>query len=136
MEDASSPADENSDEQSTSLNEETVQAIIASQREQTEVQRKELDVREKEIEFNKEQATASIQAQIKDRENQRSHQRALHTQNQRYGTGLAVVVLIFLGLLVWMGERDIALELIRIAVYAGGGYYAGKAVGESGSDET
>jgi hypothetical protein len=136
MEDSPSPPEESSEGQPTSLNEETVQAFIASQREQTEVQRKELAVREKEIELNKEQATASIQAQIKDRENQRSHQRSLHTQNQRYGAGIAVVVLIFLGVLIWMGERDIALELIRIAVYAGGGYYAGKAVGEGGSDET
>ena len=50
--------EEHEEKQSTSLDEKTVQAFIASQREQTEVQRKELAVREKEIELNKEQATS------------------------------------------------------------------------------
>ena len=53
-----SEQEERQEKQPTSLDEKTVQAFIASQREQTEVQRKELAVREKEIELSEKQATS------------------------------------------------------------------------------
>jgi multidrug efflux pump subunit AcrA (membrane-fusion protein) len=115
--------------------EETIQNFIEAQLEDAKVRERELDIRERELELNKEQAKASIDAQIEDRKHQREHFDRIHQRKQRYGIALIVLVLLFLGFLVYAGEQEIALELIKLAVFGGGGYYAGKKVGATSGEE-
>jgi hypothetical protein len=112
-----------------------LERVVEAQVEDARVRERELEVRERELELNREEAEASIQAQVEDRENQRDHYNRIHRRKQRYGIALIVIVLIFLGFLVYIGEQQIALELVKLAVYGGGGYWAGKAVGQYGKED-
>lgn len=127
------PADPN--DGNDNLSEDAIREFIAAQREETQVRKDELEVRKKELEQNKEISEVSIQANLQDRENQRDFYRDRERIRQRYGTFFFVLILLFIFGLVYLGEREIALELVKLALYAGGGYYAGKKVGESGSSQ-
>jgi len=131
---APAPSDENG-KNAIDVNEEAIREWIKAQREETQVRREELEIRRHELQLNKEQAEKSIEAQVEDRENHRSFTLEQNRTNQRYGSAVLLFILAFLGFLVWRGETQMVLELVRLAVYAGGGYYAGKKVGESSTDD-
>lgn len=117
------------------LNEDTIQQFIEAQLEDARVRERELDLREQELEYNQQQAEASLEAQLEDRENQREYFDRIHRRNQRYGTAIISLVLFFLGFLVYIGQQQIALEIVKLAAFGGAGFWAGKKVGENTSED-
>lgn len=122
---------DNSDEAS-SLSEETINEFIEVQREDAQIRKEELEIRKQELEANREQAKRSLEAQVEDRENHRDYLLNREKIQQRYGSVLALLVFAFLGALVYMEQPQIAMEIVKVVVFGGGGYYAGKMVGQYG----
>lgn len=126
---------DSSGESAPDISDETLSELIESQREAHAVQREELEVRKRELELNKEQAIRAIDAQERDRRRAWKYQDKLHTQNLWASLFVLVLVPVFLGILLWMGERQFALELVKIALYGGSGYVAGRAAGKQMESE-
>ena len=116
------------------VSDETLAELVSVQREEVEVRREEAELSRRELEANKEHALKALDAQREDRDKFWDHQERVHKR----GTWVAVLVIIlvpaFLGALLYMGHEDFALELVKIALYGGSGYAAGRAANGSESE--
>lgn len=102
-----------------------------------ENQTRELQIRAEELQLKKQQdnhnfsyAQEVLKAQAKDREQERAA-KTLERKHRFVFVGLVFVLsLIFLGYLVSIDKEQIALELLKVAVYGGtglvAGFYAGR----------
>ena len=105
---------------------ETVNRILDVQESELQIRGRELDVRETEIEANAKYASASLDAQVTDRENERAAQDRIHKRNTRSYVALAfVAVLCAVGFAVFDKEA-ILFEIIKLAVVFAGAYQWGR----------
>jgi ElaB/YqjD/DUF883 family membrane-anchored ribosome-binding protein len=130
---AETTAPEPADPDPNGPTEETLQQFAEAQLKDAEVREKELALKEKQLKQNKQQAQQSLEAQLQDRERARDHQNRIHKRNTWSGTGIIGVAFLFLGFLVWYGHPQIAFEIIKVCVYGGVGYFAGKQAGKAAS---
>lgn len=104
--------------------------FIRAMREETEVKKKELEIREKQIDKGHDYAMKALDVQERDLTNGRKESR-LSSREYMIGGGFAVVVLAaFLMFCIYTNNAAVALEVIKIlgtaALSAIGGYYYGK----------
>lgn len=105
---------------------ETVNRILDVQESELRIRGQELDVRETEIKANAKYASASLDAQVTDRENERAAQDRIHKRNTQSYVALAfVVVLCAVGFAVFDKEA-ILFEIIKLAVVFVGAYQWGR----------
>ncbi|AXT46334.1 MULTISPECIES: hypothetical protein [Chromobacterium] len=94
------------------------------------VRRQELEVRSQELLHNKEYAVSLLEAQERDRENERKHQQEI--AKQRSGGSLVVflLILVFAAVALYLNKDEVVKDIVKIvipAVFAGlGGYQYGK----------
>lgn len=120
---------ENTDHPDEGIDTEILHELAEAQKEEAQVRREEQELKRFELEQNAEHARHSLEAQLKDLERERSHEDRIHKRNQRYGLALFFLGFTFLGFLVWNGQANMALEVIKVIVYGGAGYVAGKQYG-------
>ena len=107
-----------------------VHQLVESQHQEAEERRDERDLRRHEIDSNKEIALTSIAAQ-REYHNQHFTKYNQHFAHKLIFSGVAIVaVLIFFGFSIWMGAKEIVVELAKVAsgLLLGmfGGYFWGK----------
>lgn len=113
------------------LTREDIRDLIEAQKKEVELEREKQETRRLELEYEERQAKRSLEAQLEDREQAREFQQEKDKREQKYGLVLIVAVLIFLGYLVWLGHTEMVFEIIRILVYGGAGWTAGRSVGKA-----
>ena len=116
------------------ISDETLSELVKAQREEAEVRKEEAELGKRELEANKEQALKALEAQREDRERFWNHQDTVHKRNAWIGVLVFILVPAFLITLLYMGHEDFALELVKIALYGGSGYAAGKAAGSTNGE--
>lgn len=101
-----------------------------------EVQEKELEVRQSEVkqrsveaEHEYELAKRSIEAQERDRNNQRSYFSRFQTKRYIFIGVLSLAILFFLGFALWLGESELAMRIIEIVALIVAGGFGGYAIG-------
>lgn len=131
------PAEPGDSDRKGGPTEETLQQLAEAQMKDAEVREKELALKEKELEKNEREAQRALDAQLQDRELDREHHNRIHKRNTWSGTVIISLALLFLGFLVWYGHPQIAFEIIKVCVYGGVGYFAGKQAGKAAfNDDT
>lgn len=110
---------------------ETLQAFAEAQKEDAEARQREMQLKEKELEKNERQAKRATEAQLENLSQEREHQNRIHKREQRHGIVIIGFAFLFMGYLVWSGNADMAYEVIKLAVYGGGGWAAGQAYGKA-----
>jgi hypothetical protein len=110
---------------------EDIRELIETQQKRVEVEKEKEETRRLELESEERKAKRAIEAQLKDRERAREFQDQIDQRNQRYGTALIFLSMLFLGFLVWLGHTGLVFEIIRVVVYGGSGAIAGNAYGKA-----
>lgn len=107
----------------------TIERIVDNQTREIELRAREIDLRQQEDRHSFEYAQAALSAQVQDR----THQRSFQLQQRKYSYQLAafVATLIVASVIasVWLGENQVAMEIVKSVVLLLGGGGAGYAVG-------
>ena len=124
-------------EEPDDLTSEDLRNLIEAQKEEAQLELEKQKTRRLELEAEERQAERALEAQLKDREGQRKFQESKSKREQRYGIVYFLMLLVFFGYLVWLGYTDIVYEIIRVLLYGGAGWAAGRSVGaaQSGSQQ-
>ena len=105
---------------------ETIDRFIDVQEKELQFRGQELEIRRTEIEHNANFARASLDAQVTDRENERTSHDRIHRRNTLFGA-LALVVLVAGGIaLAVSGKEAILFELLRVTIVFAGAYHWGR----------
>lgn len=121
--------------------EETLQRLLEVQGKELTIRARELDVRQAELNNGAKWAEASLQAQERDRKDERAHRRKITAYRYVASGVLLFACLIFAGFALHLDKDAIVLEALKLVGSAmvgfGGGYFYGKArAGASGATES
>jgi len=129
-------AENASDHEDPPVTDDTFQDLVVAQREATEARREETKLQRERLELDRDTAHKALDIQKEDRREQRDHHNRIHQRNLRYGLGFVTVLALLLVAMIWLGEADVALRLVQIAVIAGSTYTAGRAVGRREANDS
>jgi len=107
----------------------TVQKFIEIQEKELEIRQEELAQRKIESQHEYELANKSIEAQERDRSDQRGYYKGFQTRRYFFIGFLALAVLGFLAFALWIGESGLAMRIIEIVALIISGGLGGYAIG-------
>lgn len=123
------------------LSPEIVKKFVETQEKELEIRQQELAQRERESEIDYELAKKSIDAQERDRNKNREYFSGYQRRRYYFIGALSFLAILFLGFALWIGESNIAMEIVKVASYIIAGGLGGYAIGynraqrESSTDE-
>lgn len=115
------------------FSEETIKNLVALQTKEIEVRQLELSQRNKELDNNAAHAGKILEAQRLDRENARLHARGSRRDTLYTVIAIVVVVLIFAGYGLRVGQGALVKDILQIVISAALGALGGYGVGKQKS---
>lgn len=111
------------------LSPEIVKKFVETQEKELEIRQQEIAQRDKELEVEYDLAKRSLDAQERDRDRNRNHFSSFLLRRYIFIGVLTFIAILFLGFSLWIGESDIAMEIIKVASYIIAGGLGGYAIG-------
>lgn len=99
-----------------------------------EIREKELATRSQEIDYNYKYARASLEAQERDRKDQRLHEDKEQRRNNISATVLITFIAALIGMAIHYDQADWVTEVFRLLIVAAGGYWWGFGRGKRRDD--
>lgn len=90
------------------------------------LRQQQVSLREKEADNAHTYGMAALEARERDEEKKRKHIDAIHARNTKSGTVILALIAALCAFVIYIGEGDILLELIKYFVVGMGSYFWGK----------
>ena len=108
-----------------------IEQYLSNQEQEIQNKGKELEIRRLELDRNAEFAKASLEAQAKDRNNERAAYSLLHKRNAYFWGFIVLCILGFAMALILSDKDSILIELIKLVAVGAGGFGIGFQRGRS-----
>lgn len=112
----------------------TFEQLVQNQSLEIQVRAREIDIQQQQDRHNFEYSKIALDAQLEDRKHERECRLKNRRSTNRLVILLAICVLLAIGISLWFGKDQVALEIIKSIVLLVSGGGAGYAIGRSKKD--
>lgn len=99
--------------------------LINNQARDLELRAIELEIERQRDRDTAEISRAAIDAQVEDRRHERETQREMQKDRQRTAAIIIVVVAALIAMTIWLGAKELGLELVKLCAYVSAGALGG-----------
>jgi cation transport ATPase len=103
------------------FSEETLRDLLSVQKQELALRVKEVERDNAEISLNQGIAQHTIEAQERDRQHEREEQTKRQRTFQNFTILVLLIILIFAGFAMWIGQKDLVLDMLKVVVGFVGG---------------